>query len=207
MSVYRKCVKFFDNEKIEVLVNCGGNSMRELFEDTSFSVCESMMNVNCTSHMAVIKACIPGLIKRKKGMIVNIVSVQGLFPNPCRTMYVAAKFGITGFAKAIRPELADHGIHVLNIYPGYIATNISKNALTGDGSKFGKVDENNKTGMPVEKCSAQIMKAMARRRTEVIVDKKAINQLAPLISLSETLCGKFQRSQFKKNMEAKEKAE
>ena len=66
-------------------------------------------------------------------------------------MYSASKFGLSGFGKAIRAEVSEYNVHVCNIYPEYVQTNISKNALLGNGEKFGKSDPNAKIGYPVDK--------------------------------------------------------
>lgn len=101
-----------------------------------------MMNVNCMSHIAVCKAAFPGMAKRKSGHFVNVLSISGYIGVPMRTMYSASKFGLSGFGKVLRSEGREHGIEVTQVYPSYVRTNISKNALTGDGQTFGKTDEN-----------------------------------------------------------------
>ena len=125
-----------------------------------FSVCMKMMNVNCLSHIAVCKAVFPGMIARKSGQIVNILSITGYMGTPMRSMYASSKFGLSGFGKVLRSEGRPHGIEVTQLYPYYVQTNISKNALTGDGSSFGKVDSNIKKGLTVEKAIDIITKAM-----------------------------------------------
>ena len=77
-------------------------------------------------------------------------SIAGLFPVPLRTMYSASKFAIDSFAQTIRAELQDEDITITTIYPSYVQTNVSLNAVTGDGSKFGAVDENIKSGYSTE---------------------------------------------------------
>ena len=57
----KKAKDLFAKEKIDILVNNGGISQRDCFEDLDFTVCERMMNVNCTSHIAVTKAVLPGM--------------------------------------------------------------------------------------------------------------------------------------------------
>jgi dehydrogenase/reductase SDR family member 7B len=89
--------KLFSTEKIDILVNNGGVSQRELFENMQFDVCQRMMDVNCTSHIAITSAVLPGMIERHTGHIVNILSVSGLIANPVRTLYSASKFGLRGF--------------------------------------------------------------------------------------------------------------
>ena len=115
-----KTTALFKKETIDILVNNGGISQRDCFEDLDFEVCERMMNVNCMSHIAVIKAALPGMTERKTGQIVNISSLSGIIGLPVRTMYSASKFAIRGFANALRAEVKPFGIDVINIYPDYI---------------------------------------------------------------------------------------
>ena len=85
------------------------------------------------SHIAVCKAAFPGMAERKSGQIVNILSVFGYVGAPTRTLYSASKFALSGFGKALRSEGREYGIEVTQVYPGYVQTNVSKNALTRDG--------------------------------------------------------------------------
>ena len=68
--------------------------------------------------------------------IVSISSVAGRIGAPLRTAYSAAKFGLIGYMDALRTEVdRTNNIKVTNILPGSVATDVSRNALTGDGSK------------------------------------------------------------------------
>lgn len=118
------------------------------------------MNVNCMSHIALIKGFLPTLIKQRSGYIVNILSLSGLMGVPVRTMYCASKFAVDGFAKSLRTEVKQYGIKITNVYPYYVQTNISKNAATGSGESFGKLDDNIKKGMTVDKAAEQILKTI-----------------------------------------------
>ena len=86
-----------------------------------------------------------------------------------RSMYCATKFGLNGFGKVLRVEGRQHGIEVTQIYPSYVQTNISKNAMLGDGSTFGKMDGNIKKGIPVDKAVTTILKAMTLKRAETCI--------------------------------------
>lgn len=68
-----------------------------------------MINTNCTSHIALTKAFIP-LLRASGGKIVFINSIGGLVGQGMSSLYSCAKFGISGFARAIRPEMKDLGI-------------------------------------------------------------------------------------------------
>ena len=129
-----------------------------------------MMNVNALSHFAVCKAILPGMIKRGRGgHICNILSISGYMGAPMRSMYVASKFALSGFGKVLRLEGAPHGIDVTQVYPSYIQTKVSENALTGDGSAFGKLDPNIANGMPVEEAVTQILKSITLGIAEMSV--------------------------------------
>jgi short-subunit dehydrogenase len=69
---------------------------------------------------------------------------------PLRTIYSCSKFALDGFGKSLQSEQSPDYL-VTNIYPSYIQTNVSKNALLGDGSASNLTDHNIATGLPVEK--------------------------------------------------------
>jgi short-subunit dehydrogenase len=103
------------------------------------------------SHIAITKAFLQTLIGQSSGaQIVNIISIAGLIGTGFRTMYSAAKFGTAGFFKALRAEVRQYGIGITNIYPEFVKTNISKNAVLGAGQTFGKTDTNISTGIEVD---------------------------------------------------------
>ena len=54
-------------DRVDILVNNGGLSMREEFKNTEYSTCEYMMNVNCMSHIALVKGVLPSMIKYNSG--------------------------------------------------------------------------------------------------------------------------------------------
>jgi short-subunit dehydrogenase len=69
-----------------------------------------MMNTNLLSHIAATKAALPIMINKKSGTIVNISSGSGIMGLPVRTLYSASKFGLSGFGKALRSEVKQHGV-------------------------------------------------------------------------------------------------
>jgi short-subunit dehydrogenase len=60
----------------------------------------------------------------------RVCSVQGKFGIPYRAGYSASKHALSGYCDALRAEVAADGVRVLSVYPGYIRTNLSMNALT-----------------------------------------------------------------------------
>lgn len=65
---------------------------------------------------------------------------------PERTSYAASKFAVQGYCEALRGELASSGVSVHCASPGYIRTNLSKSAVTGDGTPHGKMDSATASG-------------------------------------------------------------
>mmetsp|Transcript_22445 Transcript_22445/g.34723 ORF Transcript_22445/g.34723 Transcript_22445/m.34723 type:complete len:138 (-) Transcript_22445:168-581(-) len=132
-----------------------------------------MMNVNCMSPIALIKGLVTNYLKTYKDgdqlQIVNVLSVSGLIGLPCRTFYCASKFGLDGFGKALQAELYHKGVWVTQIYPSYIRTNLSKNAILGGGDRLGKMDSNIGKGLPVEKACEDILKGIYLKRYWLII--------------------------------------
>jgi short-subunit dehydrogenase len=84
-------------------------------------------------------------------------------------MYSASKFGLDGFGKSLQAELQDKNVYVTQIYPAYVQTNISKNAILGNGDLLGKTDDNIGKGIPVEEAVEDIMKAIYLKRYWVTI--------------------------------------
>ncbi|CDW76091.1 short-chain dehydrogenase [Stylonychia lemnae] len=187
-------------DRVDILVNNGGLSMRDEFKNIEFKTCTNLMNVNCMSSIALINGLLPKMISQKSGQIVNILSISAVFGNPVRTLYCASKFAVDGFSKSLRPELKQYGISVTCIYPGYVKTNISKNAATGSGEAFGKVDDNNAKALPVDKACDVMLRAIKLRRDEIYVASLFFYLTVKLSQLSSTLNRWICAIQFKKQM-------
>ena len=65
---------------------------------------------------------------------------------PNRTSYAASKFAVQGYCESLRAELASAGVSVHIVSPGYIKTNLSRSAITGDGEKYNKSDASTENG-------------------------------------------------------------
>jgi len=82
------------------------------------------------------KAVVPAMKQQKSGLIININSQGGLYAKAERSVYTASKWAVTGFTKAMQPELAPFGIAVTGIYPGMLKTDMfNKMGIDKDMSK------------------------------------------------------------------------
>lgn len=144
--------------KVDILVLCGGISSRSSFLDTTSSVDELVMKTNFLSGTIITKSVVPIMLKNKKGAsIVWISSIQGLIGTPMRTSYAASKFAVQGYCEALRAELSCNGVKVHCVSPGYIKTNLSRSAVRGDGSKYGKLDETTANGADANDVAVRIL--------------------------------------------------
>ncbi len=104
------------------------------------------------------------MIQQKSGHIIQISSIVGKFGFPMRTSYSASNMRFKVFFESLRVELLDENIFVTIVSPGRIYTNISKNALTGNGSLHGKMDDGQAHGMSAAVCA---QKKLSRQLNQI----------------------------------------
>jgi short-subunit dehydrogenase len=158
--------------RVDVLIHSGGVSQRSLAMKTDLATERAIMDVDFFGTVALTKAVLPSMIARRSGHIVPISSVVGYVGTPLRSAYAAAKHALHGYFDSLRAEVAKDGVVVTIVCPGYIRTDVSRNALTGDGSAFGKMDETHKHAMTPERCARAIVAGVAGRKREVVVGGK-----------------------------------
>ena len=154
---------------IDMLVNNAGISQRSLCVDTDMSVYRQLFEIDVLGQIALTKAVLPAMLEQGSGHITITSSVAGKIGAPKRTGYCAAKHAVMGFYDALRAEVSRHGLKVTTITPGYIRTNISVNALKGDGTEFGTVDDDIAGGMDVTRCAEVIMQGFRKDTPEIAV--------------------------------------
>lgn len=157
--------------RVDYLFNNGGVSQRAPAVETSLAVDRKVMEIDFFSHVALTKAVLPSMLERRSGHIVVTTSVMGMMPAPLRTAYCAAKHALHGYFDTLRAELWREGIQVTLVCPAAVRTKVSENALTGDGSRFGRMDRLIGTGMPPEECARQILHVVRRGKFEVVIGK------------------------------------
>ncbi|APG66098.1 short-chain dehydrogenase [Tenacibaculum todarodis] len=155
--------------KIDVLVNNGGVSQRSLAKDTSIAVDKKLMDVNYLGTVALTKALLPHFIENKSGHFVVTTSIVGKVATPMRSSYSASKHALHGFFDALRAEHYNDNISVTLICPGFVATDVSKNALTGDGSKQNKMDESTANGIHPDRFAKLMLKAIKNKKEEAYI--------------------------------------
>ncbi|MFZ9046894.1 MAG: SDR family NAD(P)-dependent oxidoreductase [Cyclobacteriaceae bacterium] len=155
--------------KIDVLINNGGISQRDKAINTSLEVDRRLMEINYFGTIALSKALTPKMIELGKGHHVVITSAVGIISTPLRSSYAASKHALHGFYDAFRAEHHSDGLKVTIALPGFIRTNISINALTGNGSQQGTMDHAQANGMTADECASQIIKAVEKESEEIYI--------------------------------------
>ncbi|XP_007901680.1 dehydrogenase/reductase SDR family member 7B isoform X1 [Callorhinchus milii] len=155
--------------QVDILINNAGISHRGTILDTDVSVDRDVMNINYFGPIALTKAILPSMVQRKSGHIVTISSIQGKIAIPFRSAYGASKHATQAFFDCLRAEVEQFGILVTVISPGYIRTNLSVNAVTGDGSKYGVMDKNTAEGWDPQDVAKAILTAVSRKKKDVVL--------------------------------------
>ena len=155
--------------RIDILVNNGGISQRSLAKDTLVTIDKKIMEVNYTGTVALTKAVLPYFIENQQGQIVVTTSIVGLIGTPLRSSYAASKHALHGFFDSLRAEVYDANIAVTLICPGFVSTNISMNALTGDGTAQQKMDTATANGILPERFAKLMAKAIHNKKEEAYI--------------------------------------
>ena len=135
---------------VDILVNNAGLTHDMLALRMTDENWQSVLDVNLTAAFRLSRSTLRGMIQRRWGRIISISSVVGVTGNPGQANYAAAKAGLVGLSKALAREVANRGVTVNCIAPGFIETAMTK-ALSDTqrekmlasipSGRFGTVDE------------------------------------------------------------------
>jgi len=116
-----------DNEgSPTIVVNNAGITRDNLLMRMKVEEWEDVLSTNLSGVYRVSKACLRGMMKAKKGRIINIASVIGVMGNAGQSNYAAAKAGIIGFSKSLAREIGSRNITVNVVAPGFIDTDMTR---------------------------------------------------------------------------------
>ena len=116
---------------IDILINNAGLTRDGLFMRMKDEDWQLVQDVNLTAPFRLIRSTIRGMMKRRNGRIINIASIVGVTGNPGQANYCASKAGMIGMTKSMAAEVANRGITLNCIAPGFIATAMTS-ALTDE---------------------------------------------------------------------------
>ncbi len=154
---------------VDILVNNGGVSQRSFAKDTEISVDKRIMDVNYMGTITLTKALLPHFITKKRGHFVTTTSIVGKIGTPLRSSYAASKHALHGFFDSLRAEVYEDQISVTLVCPGFVTTNVSKNALTWDGSPQQTMDKATQNGIAPAHFARLMAKAIQQEKEEVYI--------------------------------------
>ncbi|HEY0974670.1 MAG TPA: SDR family oxidoreductase [Solimonas sp.] len=169
-ALVRRAESFFG--PINVLANNAGLSQRTVALETSMASCRKIMELDFFAPVALSKAVLPGMLARGHGHILVVSSVFGHIAMARRSSYAAAKHALHGYFDCARVELGDKGVQFTLACPGFVSTDVSRNALMADGQAYGQVDPDIGKGMAPAVCAERIWQAVEANRDEVMVAGK-----------------------------------
>lgn len=112
--------------EVDLLVNNAGFSQIGSVEEITQDALNKTIAVNFTNQVLLTKKYIPGMRKKKSGVIVNVSSFGGTVPLPYATIYAAAKGAMNSFTRGLKNELKEFGIKVFAVAPFQVNTGISQ---------------------------------------------------------------------------------
>ena len=128
--------------RVDILVNNAGIQHVAPVDEFPIDKWDAIIAINLSSAFHATRAALPAMKKAKWGRIINIASIHGLVASPYKSAYVSAKHGLVGFTKTIALEVAEAGITVNAICPGYALTPIVENQID-DQSKSHHIPKEN----------------------------------------------------------------
>ena len=153
--------------RIDVWVNNAGHGLLDSVAHLDITACRELFDTNFFGAVAAMQAVLPQMIQQGSGTIINISSVAGHIPLPFHAAYSATKFAMNAFGKAARVELANAGIHVMTVCPGYVRTDFGTHAIRGRDVQT--VRPSAIRGISADRVARAVLRGFVKRKREVIV--------------------------------------
>ena len=126
---------------IDVLVNNAGIQFVSPIEEFPVDKWNAILAINLTASFHTVRLALPAMKAKGWGRIINIASAHALVASPFKSAYVAAKHGIAGLTKTVALEVAEHGITMNAICPGYVWTPLVQKQIPDTAKARGITEE------------------------------------------------------------------
>lgn len=155
--------------RIDWLINNAGISQRALVMDTTSETDRKIMEIDYFAQVSLSRRVLSVMLKQRHGQLVFISSVAGLVGTQFRGSYSAAKAALHLWANSVRSELYEQGIRVAVVFPGFVKTAVSMNALTGNGEALGKMDDAQANAMTAEQFANATINALQAGKNYIVI--------------------------------------
>ena len=152
---------------IDLLVNNAGIEIPGYSEKLDLAAIDRGISVNLTALIQLTRLVLPEMVERRHGHVCNIASVAGKAARPYATVYAATKHGVIGFSWSLRAEMAEHGVEVSVICPGYVS-DVGMFADRVEHLDVGKPPPALKAVTP-QKVAAETIKSIEKNRADVVI--------------------------------------
>lgn len=131
-----KLGEYITENKIDVLINNAGEYIYSPIDKIETTMLEHIIKVNLQAPLYLASKSVPYMKQKHWGRIINIGSISGVMGEACASLYSATKAGLIGGTKALALELAEYGITINTINPGWVETDMGNNSSNdGDWTK------------------------------------------------------------------------
>lgn len=120
---------FIEKNQIDILINNAGEYIYSKIDETDIEKLNHIIAVNLKAPIYLMNRAVPYMKNNKFGRIVNIGSISGVMGEACASLYSSTKAGLIGLSKATGLELAEFGITVNTINPGWVDTELGNNSI------------------------------------------------------------------------------
>jgi short-subunit dehydrogenase len=165
---------------VDILVNNAGIELTAPFAEFTRDELTSLIDVNVTSPMLLIKRVLPGMVERGTGSIVNIASAAGHFPPAYAAHYAASKAALVALTKSLRAEYDDSPITFSVVSPGFVAGDGMYQRIVDSGVKSPKMMGTTST----EKVAAAVVRAIRNDSVEIVITGSPARPLVALGALA-----------------------
>ena len=131
-----KLGEYIQENSIDVLINNAGEYIYSQIDRVDYLQIDRITKINLEAPLYLISKAVPYMKQRRWGRIINIGSISGVMGEACASLYSATKAGLIGASKALALELAEYGITVNTINPGWVETEMGNKSA--EESEFSK---------------------------------------------------------------------
>jgi short-subunit dehydrogenase len=182
---------------VDGIVHCAGIIQPFVrLKDLDYAAIDRVFAVNWGGTLYLTKTFLPMLLARPEGHIVNVSSMGGFLPVPGQTVYGASKAAVKLFTEGLHSECAGTNVHVTVVFPGAVATNITKNSGVEIPVSGADAEKMARKIMPADKAARLILDGMQRNAYRVMVGSDA-KLMDRLYRLSPSRAAGFIASQMK----------